>query len=79
MVASSRNTEFQHDYAKISVWDFGGQFVFYSTHQMFLTHRAIYILVFNISQHIGDLVFDDEPYFDCSGLQSFKIEGEHMR
>ena len=42
---------------------------------MFLSSRAIYILVFNLNQHIDDLVTDDVPYFDCSGARSHKIEG----
>ena len=75
VVADAVNTDDPKDYAKVSVWDFGGQFVFYTTHQMFLTHRAIYILISNMSQHIEDVVIDDEPYFDCSGSQKFKIEG----
>ena len=66
-------------HADVSVWDFGGQFVFYTTHQMFLSRRAIYILINNLSQHIGDVVIDDEPYFDCSGSKSLKIEGEYFK
>ena len=31
-----------------SVWDFGGQEVFFDTHQFFLGHRALYVLVFNV-------------------------------
>ena len=66
------------DHAEISVWDFGGQFVFYTTHQMFLSSRAIYILVNNMSQNIDDIVNDDETYFDCSGSKSLKIEGKSI-
>lgn len=29
----------------INVWDFGGQEIYYSTHQFFLTQRSLYILV----------------------------------
>ena len=50
--------------------------MFYTTHQMFLSHRAIYILINNMSQHIGDVVIDDESYFDCSGTKCLKIEGK---
>ena len=50
--------------------------MFFTTHQMFLSHRAIYILIINMSQHIGDVVIDDETYFDCSGSKSVKIEGK---
>ncbi|GAM23578.1 hypothetical protein SAMD00019534_067530 [Acytostelium subglobosum LB1] len=34
---------------EFSAWDFGGQQVFYPTHQFFLTSRALYMLVFNVS------------------------------
>lgn len=32
------------------VWDFGGQSVYYATHPIFLTERAIYILASNLSR-----------------------------
>ena len=39
----------QHNDAEIqlNVWDFGGQEIYHSTHQFFLTHRSIYVLVLN--------------------------------
>ncbi|CAG2198045.1 LRRK2 [Mytilus edulis] len=40
--------------APIIIWDFGGQDVFYSTHQTFLTHRAIYIIVLDGSRRLDD-------------------------
>ncbi|XP_063417521.1 uncharacterized protein LOC134700080 [Mytilus trossulus] len=40
--------------APIIIWDFGGQDVFYSTHQTFLTYRAIYILVLDGSRQLDD-------------------------
>ena len=52
--------------------------MFYTTHQMFLSRRAIYILIINMSQHIDDVVMDDEPYFDCSGPKSLRIEGKYI-
>ena len=33
------------------IWDFGGQSVFYDTHPIFLTEKAIYILVHDLSRH----------------------------
>lgn len=30
---------------KYNVWDFGGQQIYYATHQFFLTHRSLYVLV----------------------------------
>ena len=36
------------------LWDFGGQSVYYVTHPLFLTSRAIYLLVCNLSQNPSD-------------------------
>ena len=33
------------------MWDFAGQSVFYATHPLFLTARAIYLLVYDLSQN----------------------------
>lgn len=35
---------------KLLVYDFGGQEVFYPTHQFFLSDRAVYLIVFDLSQ-----------------------------
>ena len=36
------------------LWDFGGQTVYYTTHPLFLTPRAIYLLVNDLSRHLHD-------------------------
>ncbi|WP_223599830.1 COR domain-containing protein [Chryseobacterium sp. GVT01B] len=36
---------FIHKDVKINLWDFGGQEIYYSTHQFFLTKRSIYVFV----------------------------------
>ena len=36
------------------LWDFGGQFVYYVTHPLFLTQKAIYILTYDLSQNPQD-------------------------
>lgn len=38
------NSDIQRDF-KINIWDFGGQEIYHSTHQFFLTKRSIYLLV----------------------------------
>lgn len=38
------NPNIQRDF-QINVWDFGGQEIYHSTHQFFLTKRSIYLLV----------------------------------
>ncbi|NQU20766.1 MAG: TIR domain-containing protein [Candidatus Nealsonbacteria bacterium] len=32
---------------RLNVWDFGGQDIMHSTHQFFLTHRSLYLVVLN--------------------------------
>ncbi|XP_052081086.1 probable serine/threonine-protein kinase roco4 [Mytilus californianus] len=44
----------QKKIAPVIIWDFGGQDVFYSTHQTFLTYRAIYLLVLDGSRKLDD-------------------------
>jgi hypothetical protein len=36
------------DPVTFQTYDFGGQMVFYPTHQLFLTARSIYLVVFNV-------------------------------
>ncbi|KAL3887684.1 hypothetical protein ACJMK2_000078, partial [Sinanodonta woodiana] len=48
----------KHDlgkYAPLTMWDFAGQYAFYTTHQMFLSRRAIYLLVTDLSGQIDDM------------------------
>ncbi|KAL3889053.1 hypothetical protein ACJMK2_001411 [Sinanodonta woodiana] len=58
--------------AALALWDFAGQYVFYTTHQTFLTRRAIYLLVVDLSQQVTDLV-DDECYLDAEGIKMCNV------
>ncbi|KAL3887633.1 hypothetical protein ACJMK2_000029, partial [Sinanodonta woodiana] len=65
----------KHDlgkYAPLTMWDFAGQYAFYTTHQMFLSRRAIYLLVTDLSGQIDDMV-DDEFYFDEKGKRECRV------
>ncbi|XP_071148270.1 uncharacterized protein [Mytilus edulis] len=44
----------QKKIAPVIIWDFGGQYVFYSTHQTFLTYRAIYLVVVDGSRTLDE-------------------------
>ena len=44
--------------AILSVWDFAGQNLYYASHSVFLCHRAVYVLVHNLSK---DLSAQAEP------------------
>ncbi|XP_053375129.1 probable serine/threonine-protein kinase pats1 isoform X2 [Mercenaria mercenaria] len=40
------------------IWDFGGQYVFYATHALFHSNRAIYLLVMNLTKDLGQVAQD---------------------
>ena len=39
----------------LDIWDFAGQHLYYSTHPVFFSRRAIYLLVYNLSKNLHDL------------------------
>ncbi|KAL3889772.1 hypothetical protein ACJMK2_002100 [Sinanodonta woodiana] len=59
-------------HAHFTVLDFAGQYAFYTTHQMFLTRRAIYLLVSDASKEVSDLV-EDDCYFDSQGIMRCRV------
>ena len=44
----------------LDIWDFAGQHLYYATHPIFFSHRAVYLLVHNMSKNLHDLA---EPLF----------------
>lgn len=38
-------------YVQLNIWDFGGQDIMHATHQFFMTHRSIYLLVVDSRQN----------------------------
>ncbi|XP_052821393.1 uncharacterized protein LOC128246897 [Mya arenaria] len=40
----------------VSVWDFAGQNLYYSTHHFFFNKRSIYLLVMNMTKELDDVV-----------------------
>ncbi len=46
-----------NDY-RINIWDFGGQEIYHSTHQFFLTKRSIYVFVWSARTDDNLLTFD---------------------
>ena len=41
-----------------NIWDFGGQEIYHATHQFFLTHRSLYLFVWDARQEYHELGFD---------------------
>ena len=43
------------DYLYSVLWDFAGESVYYATHQLFLTSRAVYLLVYDLSRNPDEI------------------------
>ncbi|CAC5394805.1 unnamed protein product [Mytilus coruscus] len=43
---------------RLIFWDFSGQYVYYTTHQTFMTYRALFLVVFDGSKGLHDQVPD---------------------
>ena len=52
-----------------SIWDFGGQKEYYSTHQCFLSRRSMYLLVFNLT-HAENGVEEMKPWLNNIALRA---------
>jgi hypothetical protein len=48
-----------------TIWDFGGQYIYYTTHQIFHSRDAIYLLVFNLNKDLDNVIED----YDFPGRQ----------
>jgi len=44
---------------KFDLWDFGGQHVYYTAHQTFLTRKAIYLLTVDMSKDLEEELFTE--------------------
>ena len=73
--------------AKVSLYDFAGQYIFHASHPTFLSPQAIYILVFNLNKLIewkgktkkmDQYSHEDEEqyYGDCRGHGALGDQGE---
>lgn len=61
----STDQEANKKYVTVSSWDFAGQEIYYTTHQFFLSQRALYVLVW-------DLRYDEEECKVSYWLQSIR-------
>ena len=50
--------EYKMKVGRLIFWDFGGQYVYYTTHQTFMTYRALFLVVFDGSKDLYDEVSD---------------------
>ena len=56
MIEEIQDEDFKAEESVLSVelWDFAGQHLYYASHPVFLTSRALYILVCNLSKSLHD-------------------------
>ncbi|KAH3780726.1 hypothetical protein DPMN_158547 [Dreissena polymorpha] len=52
----------------VSVWDFAGQTLYYSTHHFFLNERSIYVVVMDMTRSLKDVVSKSDAIGICCGL-----------
>ncbi|KAH3725644.1 hypothetical protein DPMN_051493 [Dreissena polymorpha] len=64
----------------MSVWDFAGQTLYYSTHQFFLNKRSIYLVIMDMTKHLNEHVKESDGsgiwcglVNDCTYLDVFKF------
>lgn len=74
-----------HGLVQCGIWDFAGQKDYYATHQTFFTPHAIYLLVTDIKDEIGDTkhyqsfdsiggrIYDKKNFFFKTCKKSFKF------
>jgi hypothetical protein len=65
------------DQIDISIWDFGGQWSFYSTHSVFLGPRGIYVVVLDLSKSLDDDIELDCPV-DVDGIQNLTGKSKYL-
>ena len=71
----------------ISIWDFAGQYIYYSTHHFFLNSRSIYLLMMDISNPLTSIVKEESDFplsgfipkdFTCLEAFKFWLNSIHM-
>jgi hypothetical protein len=59
----------------VTFWDFAGQTVFQTTHQAFMSSKAVYLLVTDVSRPMTDIITDDD---DCQSNPVQKTVGGEL-
>ena len=60
------------EYLQANVWDFGGQEIFYATHQFFLTDDALYVLAWTAEKNV--LEYRKREHDQLSGKEKWRPE-----
>ncbi|KAL8574880.1 hypothetical protein ACOMHN_003440 [Nucella lapillus] len=63
----------------LNIWDFAGQAVYYTTHQVFLTSRAVYVIVFNLCDDLVPVNAENEEAEESEELSTLEYMDFWMR
>ncbi|XP_061175597.1 uncharacterized protein LOC133184524 [Saccostrea echinata] len=66
----------QNETGSITFWDFAGQTVFQTTHQAFMSSKAVYLLVTDVSLPMDHVITDDD---DCQNTSGHKSVGDFLK
>ena len=55
----------------LDIWDFAGQHLYYATHPVFFSHKAVYLLVHNLSKNLDELA---EPSVKHGGRHTVPLK-----
>lgn len=61
----------------LNIWDFAGKEVYYTTHQVFLSRRALYVIVFNLTHDLEEAT--SSPEDDADSLSTLDYMDFWMR
>ena len=64
---------------QVSIWDFAGQADYYSSHQLFLTKGAMFLLVVDLYEFAKDLQHGPDNFTDSNGRIYWWLEMLYMR
>lgn len=58
ILKACKNGQYKMKLIPIDLWDFGGQKIYYMTHQLFISSRGIFIIIFDGSKDINKEMSD---------------------
>ena len=67
----------QNETGSITFWDFAGQTVFQTTHQAFMSPKAVYLLVTDASRPMFEHIDDDDDC-QCGPGHHKTVGGNHL-
>ncbi|CAG5127518.1 unnamed protein product, partial [Candidula unifasciata] len=76
---SSTQESYPNETVVLDIWDFAGHSVYYTTHQVFLTSRAVYCIVFNLCDDLTLKETDNKNHSKASKMSTLQYMDFWMR